>query len=70
MLRAAGARSAGSALGLPTAGEGESTATWEVEGDDRRAATLQVAIDTESGGRLTTVSLATIERVAPGDEAW
>jgi hypothetical protein len=67
MLRAGGARFGGLRLGLPMAGDGESSATFEVEGDDGRA-TLQVGIDRDSGA-VTVVSLATIERAAPA-EAW
>ena len=66
-LRAAGARFGGMRLGLPTAGDGATTATFEVDGDDGKAV-LAVTIDAQSGA-VIAVSLSAAEREAPA-EAW
>jgi CubicO group peptidase (beta-lactamase class C family) len=67
MLRAAGARFGGMRLGLPTAGDGEAKATFDVEGDDGRAV-LTVGIDAASGA-VAAVMLGAAQRAAPA-EAW
>jgi CubicO group peptidase (beta-lactamase class C family) len=67
MLRAAAARFGGLRLGLPTEGDGIATATFDVDGDDGRAA-LTVGIDPGSGA-VASVMLRAAERAAPA-EAW
>ncbi len=66
-LRAAGARFGPMRLGLPTAGDGRTTATFEVVGDDGRAG-ITVAVDPD-GGAVTVVALSAAEREAPA-EGW
>jgi serine-type D-Ala-D-Ala carboxypeptidase/endopeptidase len=66
-LRAAAARFGPMRLGLPTAGDGRTTATFDVDGQDGKAG-LTVTIDPE-GGVVTTLALVTAEREAP-PEAW
>ena len=66
-LRAAAARFGPMRLGLPTAGDGRTTATFDVDGQDGKAG-LTVTIDPD-GGAVTTLALVTAEREAPA-EAW
>ena len=53
--------------GLPMAGDGTTTATFQVDGDDGRAE-LKITVDPESGA-VTTVVLSAAEREAAA-EAW
>ncbi|HEY6570509.1 MAG TPA: serine hydrolase domain-containing protein [Candidatus Limnocylindrales bacterium] len=66
-LRAAGARFGSMRLGLPTAGDGVTTATFDVDVDDGKAV-LAVTLEAETGA-VTAVSLSAAEREAPA-EAW
>ncbi len=66
-FRAAAARFGPMRLGLPTAGDGRTTATFDVEGQDGKAG-LTVTIDPD-GGVVTTLALVAAEREAPA-EAW
>ena len=66
-LRAAGARFGQMRLGLPTAGDGVTTATFDVDGDDGKAV-LTVVVAPETGA-VTALSLSAAEREAPA-EAW
>ena len=66
-LRAAGARFGPMRLGLPTTGDGTTTASFEVEGDEGKA-TLAVTLDAETRA-VTALSLQAAEREAPA-EAW
>ena len=66
-LRAAGARFGSLRLGLPTAGDGATTATFEVDGDDGKA-TFAITLDAATGA-VTALALSTAEREAPA-EAW
>jgi hypothetical protein len=54
-------------LGLPTAGDGATTATFDVDGDDGKAV-LAVTVDAETGA-ITALSLSAAEREAPA-EPW
>jgi CubicO group peptidase (beta-lactamase class C family) len=66
-LRAAGPRFGPMRLGLPTAGDGTTTATFDVAGDDGQAV---LAITVEAGtGAVTGASLLAAEREAPA-EGW
>ena len=66
-LRAAAARFGPMRLGLPTAGDGRTTATFDVDGQDGKAG-LTVTIDPD-GGAVTALALVTAEQEAPA-EAW
>jgi hypothetical protein len=66
-LRAAAARFGATRLGQPTAGDGRTTATFDVDGDDGRAG-LTLTIDPD-GGAVTAFALVAAEREAPA-EAW
>ena len=66
-MRAAAARFGTMRRGLPIAGDGTTTATFEIDGDDGRAE-LKVAVDADSGA-VTTLVLSSAEREAPA-EAW
>ncbi len=66
-LRAAVPRFGRLLLGLPTAGDGATTATFDVDGDDGRAV-LAFTVDPETGA-VTAASLSAAEREAP-PEAW
>ncbi len=66
-LRAAGARFGPMRLGLPTAGDGATTATFGVDGDDGKAV-LAVTVDAGTGA-VTALTLSAAEREAPA-EAW
>ena len=66
-LRAAVPRFGQLRLGLPTAGDGSTTATFDVDGDDGRA---ELAITIDAGtGAVTAASLSAAEREAPS-EGW
>ena len=67
-LRAAAARFGAMRLGLPTAGDGRTSATFDVDGDDNGRAALTVSIDPDSGA-VTALALVAAEREAPA-EAW
>jgi hypothetical protein len=66
-LRAAAARFGPMRLGLPTAGDGLTTATFDVEGEDGKAG-LTVTIDPD-GGVVTALALMAAEQEAAA-EAW
>jgi CubicO group peptidase (beta-lactamase class C family) len=66
-LRAAAAMFGPMRLGLPTAGDGRTSATFEVAGEDGKAG-LTVAIDPDSGA-VTALALLAADREAPA-EAW
>jgi hypothetical protein len=59
-LRAGGARFGAMALGLPTAGDGRTTATWDLV-TERGRATLAVGWDADRGA-VTAVSLLVAAR--------
>jgi CubicO group peptidase (beta-lactamase class C family) len=65
--RAAGARFGTMLLGLPKAGDGAASATWDL-GTDRGRAQLSVSLDRETGG-LVTASVCVREQ-APPPESW
>ena len=54
-------------LGLPTAGDGQASATFDVAGDDGRAV-LAITVDAGAGG-VAAASLSAVEREAPA-EGW
>ena len=66
-MRAAAARFGTMRRGLPMAGDGTTTATFQVDGDDGRAE-LKIAVDPASGA-VTTLVLSAAEREAAA-EAW
>jgi CubicO group peptidase (beta-lactamase class C family) len=66
-LRAAVPRFGRLRLGLPAAGDGSTTATFDVDGDDGRAV-LAITLDPETGV-VTAASLSAAEREAPS-EGW
>jgi hypothetical protein len=66
-LRAGGARFGAMRLGLPTAGDGRSSTTFELD-TDRGRADLKVGLDSATGA-VTAASLLVREREAP-PEAW
>ena len=66
-LRAGSARFGAMRLGLPTAGDGRATTTWDLV-TDRGRATLKVALDPDSGA-VTEAALQAARRMPPGD-AW
>jgi hypothetical protein len=66
-LRAGSARFGVMRLGLPTAGDGRLTTTWDLV-TDRGRATLKLTLDPESGA-VTEAALQAARRTPP-DEAW
>ena len=66
-LRAGSARFGAMRLGLPTAGDGRATTTWDLV-TDRGRATLKLALDPDSGA-VTEAALQAARRMPPGD-AW
>ena len=67
-LRAAGARFGRMGLGLPIAGDGVATSTWELDTERGGRATLRVALDATTGV-VTAASLQAAVRRPPND-AW
>lgn len=67
-LRAGSARFGRMALGLPVAGDGRATTTWELVTDRGGRATLRVTLD-PLGGAVTGAALLAAAR-RPPDDAW
>ena len=67
-LRAGSARFGSMRLGLPVAGDGAATTTWELATERGGGATLKVALHPETGAVTEAVLLAA--KVEPPDEAW
>ncbi len=66
--QAAAARFGGLRLGLPLAGDGQTTSTWALETERGGGARLRLAIDPASG-QITAIELTTAPRVMPA-EGW
>ncbi|HYO41694.1 MAG TPA: serine hydrolase domain-containing protein [Candidatus Limnocylindrales bacterium] len=67
-MRAGTARFGRMSLGLPIAGDGRLTTTWDLVTERGGRATLKVSLDTESGAPTEAVLLAAARR--PPDDAW
>lgn len=67
-LRAGGARFGRMTLGLPIAGDGAATTTWQLATERGGRATLKVTLDPETGAATEAVLLAAMRR-GP-DDAW
>jgi len=66
-VQAGSARFGGMRLGLPIAGDGEATATWELGTDRGGGATLRIRLDPD--GALATADLEVAQRSKPA-EGW
>jgi hypothetical protein len=67
-LRAGSARFGRMALGLPVAGDGRATTTWELVTERGGRATLRLALD-PAGGAVTAAEILAAAR-RPPDDAW